>query len=217
MSTGSRNESSRHQLARNHERKILYELDVRHVQKVGIKCFCAQEAEMSSGGRNESNSHQLARNGERKIFHELGVHHVQKVGIKRFQAQDAQISLTANSSLESARRKFFMNSTHIMSRKWEIKRFWAQEGQMISGGRNQSNSHQLARIGEKKIFYELDVHYVQKVGIKRFWAQEGEMSSGGPNESNSHELVRIGKKKIFHELDVHYIQKVGIKRFWAQD
>ena len=30
--------------------------------------------------------------------------------------------------------------------------------------------------GEKKIFHELDVHHVEKVGIKRFWAQEAEMS-----------------------------------------
>ena len=45
-----------------------------------------------------------------------------------------------------------------------------------SGRRNESNIHQLARIGEKKIFHELDVHYVQKVRIKRFWAQEAEMS-----------------------------------------
>ena len=40
-----------------------------------------------------------------------------KVGIKRFWAQEAKMSLTANSSLRSARRKFFMNSTYIMSRK----------------------------------------------------------------------------------------------------
>ena len=39
-----------------------------------------------------------------------------------------------------------------------------------------SNSHQLARIDEKKIFHELDAHHCQKVGIKRFWAQEAEMS-----------------------------------------
>ena len=45
-----------------------------------------------------------------------------------------------------------------------------------SGGRNESNSHQLARIDEKRIFHELDVHHVQKVGIKRFCAQEAEMS-----------------------------------------
>ena len=37
--------------------------------------------------------------------------------------------------------------------------------------RNESNSHQHARIGVKKILYELDVHHVYKVGIKRFWAQ----------------------------------------------
>ena len=44
------------------------------------------------------------------------------------------MSLTAISSLESTRRKFFMNSTYIMSRKYEsnvgIKRFWAQEAEM---------------------------------------------------------------------------------------
>ena len=72
---------------------------------------------MGSGGRNDSNSHQLARIGERKIFHELDVHHVQKVRMESFWAQETEMSLTANSSLESARRKFFMNSAYIMSRK----------------------------------------------------------------------------------------------------
>ena len=72
---------------------------------------------MGSGGRNESNSHRLAGIGERKIFHEVDEHHVQKVGIKRFWAPEAEMSLIAISSLESARRKFLMNSTYIMSRK----------------------------------------------------------------------------------------------------
>ena len=36
------------------------------------------------------------------------------------------------------------------------------------------SAYQLARIGEEKIFDELNVHHVQKVGIKRFWAQEAE-------------------------------------------
>ena len=78
---------------------------------------------MASGGRNESNSLQLAGMGEKKIFHELDVHHVKKVGIKRFCAEEAEMSRTAMSSLESARRKFFMNSTHIMSRKKESNVF----------------------------------------------------------------------------------------------
>ena len=39
---------------------------------------------------------------------------------------------------------------------------------MLSGGRNESNSHELARIGEKKIFHELDVRYVKKVGFNIF-------------------------------------------------
>ena len=78
---------------------------------------------MSSGSRNEPNNHQLTRIGERKIFHELDVHHVKKVGIKRFCAQEAEMSRTAMSSLESATIKFFMNSTHIMSRKKESNVF----------------------------------------------------------------------------------------------
>ena len=78
---------------------------------------------MSSGGRNESKIHQLARIGEKKIFHVLDVHHVQKVGIKRFFAQEAEKDLTANSSLESTRRTFFMNSTYTMSRNQESNVF----------------------------------------------------------------------------------------------
>ena len=39
------------------------------------------------------------------------------------------MTLTPISSLESARKKFFMNSTYIMSRSG-IKRFWAQEAEM---------------------------------------------------------------------------------------
>ena len=35
------------------------------------------------------------------------------------------------------------------------------------------NSFESAR---RKIFYELDVHHVHKVGINCFWAQEAEMS-----------------------------------------
>ena len=74
---------------------------------------------MASGGRNECNSHQLAGMGEKKFFHELDVHHVKTVGIKRFCAQEAGMSRTAMSSLESARGKFFMNWTYIMSGKKE--------------------------------------------------------------------------------------------------
>ena len=78
---------------------------------------------MGSGGRNESNNQKFARIGEKKIFHALDVHLVQKVGIKRLWAQEAEMSLTAKSSLESARRKFFINSTYIMSKKLESNVF----------------------------------------------------------------------------------------------
>ena len=72
---------------------------------------------MGSEGRNESNSHLFARIGEKKTFHELDVHHFLKVGIKRFWTQEDEMSLTAISSPESARIKFFMNFTHIIARK----------------------------------------------------------------------------------------------------
>ena len=76
-----------------------------------------------------SNSNQLVRIGDKKIFHELDKHDVYKVGFKRFWAQEAKMSLTAISSLETERRKFFMNSTYMMSTKSGIKRFMGSRGQ----------------------------------------------------------------------------------------
>ena len=78
---------------------------------------------MGSGDRHDSNTDQFARIGEKKIFDELDVHHVQKVGIKRFWAEEAEVTLRPLSSLESARKEILMNSTYIMSRKWETNAF----------------------------------------------------------------------------------------------
>ena len=79
------------------------------------------------------------------------------------------MSLTAIRSLESARRKFSSTrrTSYLQSRNHLF---------LGSGCQNESNSHQLARIGEKKIFHELDVHHVYKVGITCFWAQDAKMS-----------------------------------------
>ena len=139
---------------------------------------------LESGCQNESNTHELALIGEKKIFHELAVHHVYKVGITCSFAQDAKMSLTAISSIESARRKFFMNSTYNMSKS-------RNHLFLESGCQNESNCHELARIGEKKIFHELDVHHVYKVGITCFWAEDTKMKS---NSYSSHESAR---RKIF--------------------
>ena len=111
MGSGCENESNSHQLAEIGEKKIFHELDVHHVYKEGITSFWAQDAKMSLTPITRSNPR------EEKIFHELDVHHVYKVRITCFCAQDAKMSLTAISLLESARRKFFMNSTYIMSTK----------------------------------------------------------------------------------------------------
>ena len=79
-----------------------------------------------------------------------------------------------------------------------------------SGCQCESNSHQLARIGEKKIFHELDVHHVYKVGITCFWAQDAKMSLTAISSLEC-------EMKIFHELDVHLVYNVGITGFWAQE
>ena len=63
------------------------------------------------------------------------------------------MSLTAMYLQESASRKFFMNSTYICLES-------RNQTFIASGGRNESNTNVLARIGEKKIFHELDVHHV---------------------------------------------------------
>ena len=63
------------------------------------------------------------------------------------------MNLTAMTLLESTRRKFFMNWAYIGLESRD-------ETFLGSGGRNESNCHELARIGEQNIFYELDVHHV---------------------------------------------------------
>ena len=82
---------------------------------------------------------------------------------------------------------------------------------MSSGGRNKSNSHLLARNGERKIFSCTGRTSCLESGNQTF------LGSGRPNESNSQQLPRTVEKKIFHEFDVHHVQKVGIKRFCAQE
>ena len=79
-----------------------------------------------------------------------------------------------------------------------------------SGCQNESSSHQLARIGEKKIFHELDVHHVYEVGITRFWAQDAKMSLAAISSLES------ARRKYFNELEVHHVYKVRITCFWAQ-
>ena len=148
LGSGGRNESNTHQFIRINLKKFSHEFDVHDVYKVGIKRFCAQEAEMSQTANSSPNRREenfswtwrtsclesrnqtfLAQEAEmsvtpirslewvEKIFHAFDVHGVCKVGIKRIWAEEAEMSQTANSSLESAGRKFFMNSTYIMSRK----------------------------------------------------------------------------------------------------
>ena len=63
------------------------------------------------------------------------------------------MNLTTICSLESAKRNFFMNPTQNICKNLE-------SNVLGSEGRNESNSHQLAGIGEKKIFHELDAEHM---------------------------------------------------------
>ena len=123
---------------------------------------------LGSGCENESNSQTRSSRREENFSWTRRTWCVESWN-QTFLAQDAKMSLTAIISRESARRKFFMKSTYIMSTKWESL-------VLGSGCQNESNSHELAPIGEKKIFHELDVHHVYKVGITCFWAQDDKMS-----------------------------------------
>ena len=60
-----------------------------------------------------------------------------------------------------------------------------------SGLLNEANRRQLGRMGEKKIFHELDVHHVHKVGITCFWAQDAKMSLTAISSLES------GRRKLF--------------------
>ena len=135
-----------------------HELDVYHVYKVRITCFWAQDTKMS-----------LTAISSKKIFHEVDVHHVYKVGVTCFWPQDAKMSLTAISLLETAKRNFPWTRGRTCVKSWN-------QTFLFSGSENESNGYQLAGIGEKKIFHELDVHHVYKVGITCFWAQDAKMS-----------------------------------------
>ena len=61
------------------------------------------------------------------------------------------MGLTAISSLESGEKIFHELDVHSLESR--------NQTFLGSRGRNESNSHQLAPIGEKKIFDELDVHH----------------------------------------------------------
>ena len=140
---------------------------------------------MGSGGRNESNNHQLARIGEKNIFHQLNVNHVQKVRIKRIWPQDAEMSLTP-SARPNRREENFSSTRRTSGLESRNQSF------LGSGGLNKSNNHQLAPIGEKKIFHAHDVHLVQKVGITRFWAREA-----GKDSLTAKSSLESSRRKFF--------------------
>ena len=125
---------------------------------------------LGSGCPNESNSQNPARIGEKKIFLEFDVHHVYQVWIPCIWAQDAQMSLTAKTLARIGVEENFSSTRRTSCLQSRNHLF------LGSGCQNESNSHQLARIGEKKIFHELDVHHVYKVWITCFWPQDAKMS-----------------------------------------
>ena len=146
------------------------------------------------------------------------------------------MTLTFISSRESTRKKFFMNSTYIMSRKWESKVFelsrakwllhpsvranqrennffWTRRTSCLesgnqsflgSVGRNDSNTHQFAGIGEKNFSWTRRTSCLES-GNQRF------LGSGRRNDSNTHQFARIGEKKLF--MNSRYI----VSRKWESN
>ena len=94
------------------------------------------------------------------------------------------MSLTTNSSLKSARRKYFHELDVHHVQKVGIKRFSAVEAEMSLTA---TSSLQSAR---RKFFMNSTYIMSRKLGIKRFWAQEAELSL------NNQWLAEIGEKKI---------------------
>ena len=110
------------------------------------------------------------------------------------------MSLAANSSLESERRKFFMNSTYIMSRR--------KESNVFGFRRPKSVQQPIASSNRREENFSL-TRRTSCLEIRN----QAFLGSAGRNESNSHQLARIGQKKIFNEHVVHHVYKVGMKRF----
>ena len=73
--------------------------------------------------------------------------------VKSTWSQEAEMNLTAISSQESTRKHFSRarRTSCLESRNQTL---------LGSQGRNESNSHQLGRIGKKKIFHECDAQHV---------------------------------------------------------
>ena len=185
------------------------------------------------------------------------------------------MSLTPISSRESAKKKFFMNSTYIMSRKWESNVFglrrpkwlqhisvrpnrreknflWTRRTSCLesgnqrflgSGGRNDFNIYQFGRIGEKKFLmntryivsrkWESNVFglrrpkWLQNISVRSnrreknfLWTRRTSclesgnqrfLGSGGRNDLNIHQFARIGVKKFF--MNTRYI----VSRKWESN
>ena len=146
--------------------------------------------------------------------------------MKRFWAQEAEMSLTANGSLESARRKFILNSAYIMSRqlqsnvfglkrpKWveQLIAYTNREAEIFSSAPRTSclESSSQTFLGQGDRNDSNTISSLESARRKFFMTRPTSclesrnqrfLGSGGQNDSNSHQLVRIGEIKIFHELD----------------
>ena len=77
-----------------------------------------------------------------------------------------------------------------MSTSVGITCFWAQDTKM------RLTAISIARIGEKKIFHEVDVHHVYKVGITCFWAQNAKMSLTAISSLESRRKFFMNSTKI---------------------
>ena len=108
---------------------------------------------LGPGGRNDSNTHQFARIREKKLF--MNSKYI--------------MSRKWESNVFTLRRPKWVQHSSVRANQREKNFLWTRRTSCLesgnqtflgSGGRNDSNTHQFARISEKKFFYELDVHHV---------------------------------------------------------
>ena len=142
---------------------------------MGIKRFWAQESEMAL---IPISSRESARKNFSLTRRTSGL----ECSNQTFLGSGSRNYPNTNQFARISEKKIFMNSTHIMSRKWESNLF-------CSGSRNDSNTHQFAGMSEKKSFNERTS--CLESGKQTF------LGSGVRNGSNTHHFARIGEKKFF--------------------
>ena len=146
---------------------------------------------LGSGPRNDSNTHQLARIGEKKLFMNS-----RYIVSRKWESNDFALrrpkwplhpSVRANQ-----REKNFLSTQRTSCLESGNQTF------LGSGGPNDSNTDQFARMGEKKVF--MSSRYI----VSRKW-ESNVFGLRRPKWLLHPSVCANQREKIFYELDVHHV------------